>query len=279
MKRLSILMACHNRREKTLACLDFVYKSILPEGLSISVYLTDDGSTDNTKDAVAETFPDVTLISGDGALFWNRGMRKSWDVAAKEQSDYFLWLNDDTYLNADAIAKLVSNSEQTNNTAIICGTTFGRDNPQVPTYGGQKHKKGIIVPNGTLQACEFFNGNCVLVPRSVFELVGNLDPIYNHSLGDFDYGIRASKLGIQSCVASDYVGVCESNPGVPFWMSKRGNPLQRLKRMYSPLGCPPMQFFVFDFRQNGLFAAVFHFFGNHFRSFFGVSQPKVGRDS
>ena len=57
MKRIAVLMTVHNRREKTLLCLERLFANRMPEGYSMAVYLTDDGCTDGTAEAVSAQYP------------------------------------------------------------------------------------------------------------------------------------------------------------------------------------------------------------------------------
>ena len=51
--KTAALLTCHNRKEKTLACLKSLYRN-MPE---VDVYLTDDGCADGTAEAVKSIFP------------------------------------------------------------------------------------------------------------------------------------------------------------------------------------------------------------------------------
>ena len=110
MKKVAVLLTVHNRREKTLACLENCYRQIDSmkgdDTYSFSVYLVDDGSTDGTSEAVLQTYPQTHVIKGDGSLFWNHGMRTAWDAAAADEQDFYLWLNDDTLMKEGVKAKL-----------------------------------------------------------------------------------------------------------------------------------------------------------------------------
>ena len=68
--RIAAIITCHNRKEKTLVCLKSLFQIIQ----NIDVFLTDDGSTDGTSEAVKKIYPQVNIIQGDGNLFWSRGM-------------------------------------------------------------------------------------------------------------------------------------------------------------------------------------------------------------
>ena len=100
MRRIAILMTVHNRKAKTLRCLASLKETSTPwrDAVFLKVFLTDDGSTDGTAEAIrAEDYPfDVRILPGDGNLFWNGGMIQSWKAAIGEGGwDGYLWLNDD----------------------------------------------------------------------------------------------------------------------------------------------------------------------------------------
>ena len=46
MKTIATLITCHNRKDKTLACLDALFSNHLPDRVLLDVFLVDDGSTD-----------------------------------------------------------------------------------------------------------------------------------------------------------------------------------------------------------------------------------------
>jgi len=264
--KVAVLLTCHNRRAKTLACLEALFRCDLPQGVALDVHLVDDGSTDGTGEAVRARFPHVHVYLGDGNLYWAGGMRRAWAEAAKISYDYYLWLNDDTVLCQDAIAVLLGVCEHSSAPAIICGSTVDPRAPKRWTYGGYDADRKLIVPQEEPIECEFFNGNIVLVPHSIFRSLGNLEAAYTHSLADVDYGVRAKKAGIRMYVSPGCVGACESHDRQPRWCRNEGWAWQRLRFLYEPLGCPPFEFFVFDRRQNGLFAAFWHFVTLHLRA-------------
>jgi len=232
--------------------------------LKIDVFLVDDGSTDDSSQAIREQFPEVNIIQGNGNLYWNRGMHLAWETASSYKDyDYYMWLNDDTYLFNNAIKNLFTDFYPN---SIVCGTTKSID----ITYGGfLKKDKKLINPNIHYQNADYCNGNCVLVPRNVFRKLGNLDPFFHHALGDFDYSLRARNIGIDIKVAPDFIGFCENHESIPKWRSNSINLINRFKNLYHPLsGCNPIEYFVFDKRHHGFSIACIHFISIHIRCIF-----------
>ena len=54
MKTIAVLLTVFNRREKTIECLKNLFAQDIPAEYSIMVYLTDDGCTDGTPEAVSK---------------------------------------------------------------------------------------------------------------------------------------------------------------------------------------------------------------------------------
>ena len=237
---IAILITCHNRREKTVTSLKALYKAILPEGYHFEVFLVDDGSTDGTSEAISTQFPKVNVIQGNGNLFWNGGMRLAWQKAAENYDyDFYLWLNDDTIIDKNAMSELFENHndalKKDNNPSIIVGTCRSEKGSDVFSYGG-RNEKGPIIPNGKLQECKYINGNLVLVPQAIFKQIGILSNDYTHALGDNDYGLRAIQAGFTCYISKHYIATCPSNPGIPGWCNPKNSLKKRWQLLHTPKG-------------------------------------------
>ena len=266
MKRIATLITCHNRKEKTVACLDALFANTLPEGYSLDVFLVDDGSKDGTEQAVHECYPQVNIIKGDGNLYWNRGMHTAWESAAKTKDyDYYLWLNDDTYLFKNTLEVMLSAVESTENKAIIIAACCSKATGDL-TYSGFLSNWTQIMPEDKLVQAHTFNGNGVLISKFVYQEVGNLDPLFHHSIGDMDYGLRAIKKGIKSFIAPGFLAYCEAHDNMPEWCLASVPFKERVLSLYSPLGnTPPYYYFCFELRHFGVFVALKHLFSIHLR--------------
>ncbi|WP_282054679.1 glycosyltransferase family 2 protein [Maribacter luteus] len=263
--KIAVLLTCFNRKQKTLACLDNLWLTV-PENVSMEVFLVDDGSTDGTGDAVREKFPQVHVIQGTGSLYWNRGMHLAWKTATHTaQYDYYVLLNDDSFLYPNALEELVECAIERNDSVVVCAAFCGEQSRNY-TYGGRDKAGNPIIPNGEVQSCFHINGNCLLVPKKIYDKVGNLDPIFPHAIGDFDYGQRALAKGFELVTTKRYLGTCESNDYLPKWCYGHVPLKERIKALYSPLGnSHPKYYFIYTKRHFGLFLALKHFFSIHLR--------------
>jgi GT2 family glycosyltransferase len=265
---ISVLITCHNRKTKTLECLRFLFlQSGLNIDFSIKVFLVDDASKDGTAKSIATHFPQVRIIEGNGNLYWNRGMHMAWDVASKESDpDFYLWLNDDVELSALAISNILNDVNKYND--IICGVLKSKERNNI-TYGGRNLKGELIEPIGQPQKAYYLNGNVVCIPKKVFEIVGNLDELFVHSIGDFDYGLRARKLGFETFITSNYSGYCESHDELPKWCLPHIPVLKRIKILYSPLGnSHPYYYTRYILRHFGIKKSLINFISIHIRVLF-----------
>lgn len=233
--KLAVLIASHNRRDATLGCMS----RLLPQlGEDARVYLVDDGSTDGTAVAVAGLKDKrIKVIDGDGRLYWAKGMRKVWEAAVAERDDWygFLWLNDDTELCSDAIAKIMAVNE---GESIVVGEL--------------ENSKGEIVygmrPGG------LFTGNCVLVPRKVYERLGMICGEYSHAWADSDYAMMAKRAGI-GVVSARVVGKAEWHPNRP---PLKGLTLKRrMELLYHPKGWNLHDLWLYRRRNWGYVVAIF----------------------
>jgi glycosyltransferase involved in cell wall biosynthesis len=266
-KSIAVLITCHNRASQTREALTHLYHQHgLNSTFTLDIYLVDDQSTDGTAELVKTSYPEVHIIKGSGNLYWNRGMHLAWQTAAEKGNyDLYLWLNDDTFLTENAIVSMIDSKKRN---SIIVGATTDSSSRQI-TYGGFSKKHLLVEPNNSYQECNYFNGNCVLVSNEVYEIMGNLDPIFHHALGDFDYGLRARKKDIQILLAPKPVGTCEMHTHMPGWINPEINIIKRMKKLYNPKsGCSPSEFFIFEKRHYGVLIAIYHFITTHFRATF-----------
>lgn len=238
LTRVAVVMTCHNRRDTTVRCLSAL-RAQQGAKAELSLFVTDDGSTDGTSEAIQGVWPEATIIHGTGTLFWAAGMALAERSAVRHRPDYLLWLNDDTLLDADALPRLLAVSRD-ETAAIVVGATVDPETDE-GTYGGRTRidyhpQRFARLPlSNHVQRAETFNGNVVLVPWSARVAVGPVDGAFPHAYADDDYGLRATAKGIPIIQAPGAVGRCPRNPAIP--SSARGL-ADRWQHLQSPTGQP-----------------------------------------
>lgn len=231
---IAVLITCHNRVEVTMNCL----KGLLGQvHRGMKAFLVDDGSSDGSANAIRTNFPAVVVVEGGGSLYWARGMHMAWEAAIADRRDWdgYLWLNDDAELCPDAIAKM-----------------FAANDGKKIVVGELENSKGEIVygmrPGG------LFTGNCVLVPREVYERLGMICGEYSHAWADSDYAMKAKRAGVE-VVSAGVVGKAEGHPNRP---SLKGLSLQdRLPLLWHPKGWNVRDLWLYRSRNWGYVAAIF----------------------
>lgn len=255
--RLCVLLACHNRRDTTLACLARLADQVHP-GVEREVFLVDDGSPDGTGDAVRREFPAVHVLDGTGSLYWGGAMRLADATAWETRPDHLLWLNDDVDLAAGAIHTLVTTAATVADRAVVVGALADPVTGDL-TYGGYRRPDprrplGLrpVVPSARAEWLDTMNGNLVLVPAGVRASVGPLDPRFSHNMADMDFGFRVRAAGFALLLAPGLLGTCTLNRDKSRWSDPTLSPVERLRRVRRFDGLPPREWWVFTRRHGGV---------------------------
>lgn len=247
MKDIAILLTCYNRKEKTLSALNALAEAVkaYPKELKTTIYLTDDGSTDGTGDAVRSNFPEAHVLKGSGHLFWAGGMINSWKSALPNNHDGYLLLNDDTFLLPDVFSELNETHEYALDTFSKAGVYIGSTkDPETKklSYGGAVllnkflYKFKILTPNGTHQECDLGNANIMYVDKNAVEIVGILSEGYEHGIADYDYTLKCKKKKIPVLIAKNYCGLCERDNKGLYNNFHLKSFKERVEHLYKPTG-------------------------------------------
>ena len=230
MRNIAVLVTCHNRKEKTLSCFRTLfaaldkYNGCRDESTKISLvtYLTDDGCTDGTAEAVRQLVgnQEFNVIKGDGNLFWNGGMRAAWNEALKrhEEWDFYLLLNDDTDIMENVFEELLKTHDyciaKYARDGMYSGITCSKSDENEMTYGGNVFTNRFLAktvrlePTGEPQMCDLTNANILMVSKDVVDKIGIFWEGYKHGNADGDYSLKARKHGIPVLLTSCFVGRC-----------------------------------------------------------------------
>ena len=221
---IAVIITCHNRKEKTLHCLTNLFEAKKAYGhneVRLAVFLTDDGCTDGTAEAVDQLFDrhEIHIIKGDGSLYWAGGMRAAWREALKEKErwDYYLLVNDDTYAFDNLFTEMIEAHRYCLRTfkrpGLYSGVTCAQGQPDVITYGGDREDRLCrlhrVMPNGQPQLVDEANANLLLVPAMIVDEIGIFYEGYVHGSADYDYSRLARRNNIPVLITAHTCGECE----------------------------------------------------------------------
>ena len=210
-----IIIPTHNRQDTTFRCL----QNLAAQGVFdwATVVVVDDGSTDGTPERVARDWPAVTLLHGDGTLWWTGAICRGMEWAMEHGAARVFWLNDDCLPRPGTLVQLRNHSDTCQAIAVGQAVT-----PSGLKYGGYRKTRTWLdlIPCDTEDKdCETFNGNCVCIPRAVVERIGYPDASgLPHALADTDYGLRATRAGIPAHLVAGAICDNEQNPAVGSWL-------------------------------------------------------------
>jgi len=197
-----IVIPVHNRLGATRECLESLTCQTYQ---CFKVVLIDDGSTDGTFDYIGEEYPEVTIIKGDGSLWWtgatNLGVRYA--LQHCRENDYILTLNNDTVLPAGYLDTMISLSQRAPKALIGSVARDYKKRDVVIDEGvrirwvSAKFKRiKSSHSNGSFYGVSALPGRGTLIPVRVFREIGLFDEKYfPHYAADYDFSLRATKSG------------------------------------------------------------------------------------
>jgi len=209
-----IIIPVHNRKNITLACLENLQAT--GDLQRYKVIVVDDGSIDGTADVIHSLYPLVTVLQGDGNLWWTGAIGKGMEYAYQCGAEYFIWLNDDTFPSFNTIPLMLEACSQNLN-RLATAQCYSTQAFEHPTYGGQVKKllspKLIHASQGQELECDCMSGNLVCLPRSVVDRIGYPPSLHlPHTLADIVYTWEAKKAGLQLVKLGDATAVSHFNP-------------------------------------------------------------------
>ena len=212
MKKIAILIPVYNNISYTKKCirtLEPLVTDVTSRNNIYHIIVIDDGSTDGTGEWLASEYPDITVLNGDGNLWWSGGINLGATFAISEINTEFLllWNNDihpapDYFIELDRL--IYSIPERTIagskilflNKENVINAFGGIFNPRT----GVKNLVGSNSPDSTEfnhpREVDWLPGMGTLIPASVIDEVGLWDEkAFPQYFGDSDFTLRAKKTG------------------------------------------------------------------------------------
>jgi GT2 family glycosyltransferase len=115
--RVCVVVLNWNGRDMTVDCL---HSLLAMSGVQCSITVVDNGSSDNSAEAIRQEFPNVRVIANEQNLGFAAGCNVGMEEALEESGfDYILLVNNDTIVDPCLLAELVKEADS-NPKAAIC---------------------------------------------------------------------------------------------------------------------------------------------------------------
>ena len=168
---------------------------------NVEVVVVDDGSTDETREKMSKKFANVTILEGNGNLWWAGTTYLGVEYALQmgRDNDAVLLLNNDCILTKTCLERLVRCVIR--NHGVIAGSIVKDVKTKKIIESGVvidwQKGKFYSTPLGD-QRVDTLTGKGVLIPLQVFQAVGNFNKtLLPHYGADYEFFQRAKKAGFQ----------------------------------------------------------------------------------
>jgi GT2 family glycosyltransferase len=206
--KVTAVIPVFNNRNETVALLESMAHVTY---VNLAITVVDDGSTDGSAQAVAEKFPGVRILTGDGNLWWSGATNLGVKDALEHATDFVLTINNDDVVEPGFIEPLVESAVENPRTLVNSVILDYHDRGFITSFGGEIEwlageirdrtgKRDRYEPD-RLKEGEFLTGNSTLVPAGAYREIGLYDqencPQY---MGDADFTLRARSRGYRLLV-------------------------------------------------------------------------------
>lgn len=210
---ITIAIPVFNRKTYTRNCLLSLRKQT---SQAFKVVVTDDGSTDGTGAMLAEEFPEVTVITGDGNLWWAAGVNRAIAHALEccAADDLILVLNDDLLLPETYLETMATLAKAHPRTLI--GSVFVAHDGETILDGGYRidlltakienidqGRRLASFGRGHFTEVSSLTGRGTLIPSEVFRTCGLYNNKRYRQCADLELPLRARRAGYRLIVSYD----------------------------------------------------------------------------
>jgi GT2 family glycosyltransferase len=226
---LSIIVLNYKKSHLTIECMNSLYKNYKNEleGNVFEIVIVDNGSRDGSVKSLQtevqnEKFKNVKILENKE----NSGFSKGANIGAKSAAgELFLFLNNDTIVNDEGIARMAEFMKQNDEISILGGKLSNSDGTEQASVGKFYSIKNVLLlllgmqrigltdrnPK-QIQEVDWVKGGLMMVRKSVFEKLNGFDEQIFMYTDDMELCFRARSLGFRTFFYPD-VSVVHEDQG------------------------------------------------------------------
>jgi GT2 family glycosyltransferase len=200
---LAVIILNWNGKKDTKECLESLLKQ---SDKAFTIYVVDNGSTDQSLLELKPLFPSVIWIENDKNEGFAKGNNIGIHQALLNGADAFFLLNNDTTLDQNCIATLKQAYQENPHAIIGCkvhnyfyphlldhiGGIFNSSTLNFDLIGLQKEAKEFQHSRNDL---DYVSGCSMLIPKTIIDQIGYLDERFFLIWEEADFCFRAKKAG------------------------------------------------------------------------------------
>lgn len=210
--KITVIVVLYNGKNWIEKCFGSLRKSSIP----LSVMAIDNASMDDTVERIKADYPEVELIESQTNLGFGKANNIGLKKAIQENFDYVFLLNQDAWVEAETLEKLIKINELYPKYGVLSPIHFNGNGTaldhQFVRYLNVQNTNSIVsdffvgeLINASLEKEEVYETNFVnaagwLISNSCLRKVGGFNPIFPHYGEDEDYINRVRyhnfKIGI-----------------------------------------------------------------------------------
>lgn len=216
MNKIFIVIPVFNKIAYTRNCLNSLKKQTYKD---FEVIVVDDGSQDGTSEVISSQYPEVTLLKGDGNLWWTGGTNKGVEYALQHAKNeaFVLTLNNDLEVEPDYLQQLLEVYAQ-QKPCLVGSVSVNIHDPEKIAFMGIKwnritaKSRPVVKEKYTCSQLkeqyealptDLLPGRGTLIPVEVFKKVGLFDfEHFPQYVADFDFSRRAYNQGYKLVVST-----------------------------------------------------------------------------
>lgn len=186
---------------KGMRWYDRCFQSLRESTYPVTTIVIDNASGDGSTDYIREHFPEIIVLESDKNLGFGNANNMGMKYAREYGCDYVFLLNQDTWVDANMMEKLVMVAEKHTQYGVYSPVHLSADEKRINMMLRFPNPRSFIsdVYCGAMQEIydiTYSNAAGWLIPRRTLETVGGFTPMIYHYGEDDDYMNRLKYFGI-----------------------------------------------------------------------------------
>lgn len=182
------------------------FSSLRRSTVALKTIVIDNGSTDDTVARIASEFPEVTVVETGKNLGFGKANNVGMELAYQQGADYVFLLNQDAWIDPDAVEKIVAAHVQHPEYGILSpmhlngagdGLDYGFSCYVAPNKCTDLYSDIYLGRTKTIYDVGFVNAAAWMLTRACMEKVGGFSPSFFHYGEDDNYTQRLRFHGLK----------------------------------------------------------------------------------